>query len=489
VAKNNKGLLSNLSWKFAERITAQLVTMIVAIILARLLEPSHYGIISIVTIFITFANVFVSDGFGSALIQKKNADALDFSSALYFNTAFSVILYFVLFFAAPFITSFYGAGYEILTPVLRLLSLRLILSAINSVQQAYVSRQMIFKKFFWATLIGTIISAIVGITMAYMGFGVWALVAQYLTNTTISTIVLGFSLGKKPLFQFSFTRLKSLIGYGARVLGTSLIIAGYQQLRALIIGKLYSSEDLAFYDKGKQFPSLIVDNVNSSISAVLFPKLASEQDDKIRVKMITRSSIRFNSYLMSPLMLGLAAVAEPFVRVLLTDKWLPCVPLLQLFCVFYFFQPMHNANIQALKALGRSDISLYLEIIRDVIQIIVLIAVMRISVNAIVVSMTVMSVLFTALNAFPNKRLINYSFREQIIDILPTLLMSSFMAFVVILIGQLPIESFPLLMVQVVCGGIIYLGLSVLTKNKEFLYLFNLIKPKKSKKKDYQKGA
>ena len=228
-------VIANMAWKFAERITAQFVTAIVSIILARILSPTHYGLVAIVEIFITFANVFVSDGFGSALIQKKDADSLDFCSVLYFNISFSVLLYIMLYLIAPFISRFYGAGYEEITPVLRVLGLRLILSAINSVQQAYVSKHMIFRKFFWATLLGTVCSAVVGITMAYKGYGVWALVFQYLTNTTVDTFVLNRSLKLKPKLMFSFVRLKGMLKYGSGILLAKLLITGYQELRALML--------------------------------------------------------------------------------------------------------------------------------------------------------------------------------------------------------------------------------------------------------------
>lgn len=470
------GLLYNLFWKFAERIAAQLVTLVVSVILARLLDPSHYGVIAIVNIFITLANVFVSDGFGSALIQKKDSDALDFSSVLYFNIAFSLLLYFILFFSAPLISKFYGDGYEILSPVLRVLSLRLILSAINSVQQAYVSKHMIFKKFFWATLIGTILSAIVGITMAYTGFGVWALVAQYLTNTTVNTIVLNLTLKKKPLFAFSLERLKGLVGFGARILGTNLLIHGYQELRALIIGKIYSPEDLAFYDKGKQFPNILVTNINTSIGAVLFPKLSLIQDDKAAVKKLTRTSIRFSAYVMCPLMLGLAAVAEPFVELILTKKWLPCVPLLQILCINSMCLPLHKANMQAIKAMGRSETTLRIEIVKKFIEIIVLLTVMKISVKAIVVGMAACSILFIFINAYPNIKLINYSYMEQISDLFPSMAMSSIMFVVVYLFNYIPIKQIYLLVLQVIVGFLIYLLLSILTKNEEFMYILTLLK-------------
>lgn len=475
--KNSSGTVSNLIWKFAERISAQAVTLLVSIVLARLLEPSHYGIVAMVTVFITIANVFVADGLGSALIQKKDADKLDFSSVLIVNIVLSFLLYSILFFSAPYISSFYGKGYEQLTPVIRVLSLRLILSAINTVQQAYVSRQMIFKKFFWSTLSGTIVSAVVGIWMAYKGYGVWALVAQYLTNTTIGTIVLQISLNMWPGLQVSFSRIKGLFSYGWKILGASLLNNGYQELRTLLIGKLYSSADLAYYSRGQQFPAVLVININTTIGAVMFPKMSKEQSDLSKLKETTRRSIRFSSYVLTPLMFGLAAVATPFVSLLLTDKWLFAVPFLQLYCIFYLVQPIHTANMQAIKALGRSDVFLKLEMIKKSIELLTLLAVMKISVFAIAASATLLNLLFIFINAFPNKKLLNYSIKEQLRDILPSFSMGLVMAVIVFLLGFLPFPKFPLMIIQILVGSIIYITMSIVLKNRELEYLLNMIRP------------
>lgn len=433
-------------------------------------------------IFITIANVLVSDGFGSALIQKKDADDIDFSSVFYFNIGFSLFIYGILYLLAPLLSDFYGSGYEILTPVIRVLGLRIILAGINSVQQAYVSRNMIFKKFFLSTLFGTIVSAFVGIIMALNGYGVWSLVAQYLTNTTVDTFVLNRILKWKPVRVFSFKRLKSLLKFGIKILSTNLLITGYQELRTLIVGKVYSSSDLAFYDKGKQFPSLIVTNINVSIGAVLFPKMANEQDDKSRIKMMTRNSIRFSSYVMCPFMMGLAAVSKSFVTVVLTEKWLPCVGLLQLFCVVYLFQPIHTANMQAIKAIGRSDVYLKLELFKKIIELIVLLITMRVSVDAIVVGMASCTTLFTFVNAYPNKKLINYSFFEQMKDLLPSMVLSLLMALVVIAVGIIPVNNIVLLLLQIIVGFFTYVSLSFITKNPEFIYIIRCLKSLTSKR-------
>ena len=465
---NSSGLITNLAWKFGERVSSQLVSLVVSIVLARILMPSDYGAIAMVTVFIALAQVFVEGGFSGALIQKKEADRLDFSTVFYFVLAFSLVIYVAIFFMAPYISLFYGKGYEVLTPVFRVLGIQIIIFGVNSVQQAYVSREMMFRKFFYATLAGTIVSAVIGLSMAYLGYGVWALVGQQLSMTIVNTITLFLVTRKLPVLSFSWQRLKQLLSYGIKLFASNVLITIYQELRALIIGKLYTPSDLAFYDKGKSFPSLVVTNINSSIGAVLFPKISKEQDDINQVKQTTRNSIRFSAFLMSPMMLGLAAVAEPFIRLLLTEKWVPCVPLLQIFCVVFLFQPIHTANMQAIKAIGRSDIYLWLEIIKKIVELIVLLLVMRIGVTAIVVSMAILTTLFTFVNAYPNARLINYSFGEQMKDIIPSIGGSLIMAACIYLISFLPLTDWSMLLIQIPLGAIIYIFLSKAFKIKEF---------------------
>lgn len=478
MSKNQGNVVSGFAWKFAESVAPQLVSLVVSVILARLLEPEHYGTIAVVMIFVTIANVFVNDGLGTALIQKKNADALDFSSVLYANMALSLLLYAVVFFAAPAVERFYGENYTNLCTVLRVLGLRILVVGANSVQQAYISKKMQFRKLFGATLTATVISAAVGIGMAYQGYGVWALVAQNLISALVSTVYLCFSIRRLPMLKMSLTRLKGLLSYGFKILGANLLNTGYMELRAVIIGKLYSAQDLAFYDRGRQFPNLITTNINTSLSAVLFPRMAQDQDNISEVTRVTRRSIRVCAYLMTPMMLGLAAVAEPFIKVILTDKWLPCVPLMQLFCIVYLFQPLHIANLQAIKAIGRSDVYLKLEIIKKSIELVTLIAVMWISVDAIVVNMAVLTTLFTALNAYPNKKLLNYSFFEQLKDIAPSMWMAIVMVCMVLIIGHLNIAPLPMLAAQVSVGVLTYLGLSIVSKNPEFMSLLGLLRRK-----------
>ncbi len=468
-------VLTNLSWKFAERISSQAISLLVSIVLARILAPRDYGVIAMVMMFVTLANVIIDSGFNSALIQKKTADIIDFSSVFYFSLVLSLFVYVGLYISAPYISTFYGDGYEILCPVLRVIGIQIIFNSINAIQQAYVVRNMKFRSLFYSTFIGTCISALVGISMAYANFGVWALVAQYLSSSFINLVALYCVTKKLPSLCFSFNRLKTLLNYGSKIFASSLLIQFYFQIRTLIIGKIYSAQDLAYFDRGKQFPCLVGDNITSSLGTVLFPRMSQEQDNPSALTEMTRKSIRMSSFIMCPLMLGLGAVAEPFVRLVLTDKWLPCVPLLQIFCLVYLFQPIHTANMQAIKALGKSGVFLKLEIIKKVIELIALIAVMYISVRAIVINMALLTTLFTLVNAYPNKKLLNYSFKEQMVDILPSIISSSIMAMLIWLLTFLEISDFLLLFLQVILGVIIYYVIAKMRQCSELIYLEQLV--------------
>ncbi len=351
-----KKVLSNFLWRFAERCGAQIIQFIVSLVLARILAPEAYGTIALVLVFEQILQVFVDSGLGNALIQKKDADDLDFSSVFWFNVVWCLVLYVIMFFCAPLIAWFYND--ESLTSIVRVLCLMVVVSGLKNVQQAYVSRTMQFKRFFWATLGGTLISAVAGIGLALLGFGVWALVAQKLTNLIIDTTVLWFTVKWRPKWMFSFQRLKGLFSFGWKLLVSSLIDTLYRNLRQLIIGKFYTKEELAFYNQGDQFPKVIVTNINTSIDSVLLPTMSKAQDDPARVKQMTRRAIKTSTYIMAPLMMGLAFCADTVVRLILTDKWMPCVPFLQIFCITYMFYPIHTANLNAIKAMGRSDLFL-----------------------------------------------------------------------------------------------------------------------------------
>ena len=471
---NNKSVISNFLWRFLERIGAQGVSFIVSIALARLLSPEVYGTIALVTIFTTIMQVFIDSGLGTALIQKKDADDLDFSTVFYFNLLMCIVLYGVMFIVAPFIAGFYSMPE--LTSLVRVLSLSLLVYGVRGIQQAYVSKTMKFKNFFFSTLGATLLSAVVGIYMAYKGYGVWALVGQSLSSNIISTAILWITVKWRPKLMFSISRLKGLFSYGWKLLASALIDTVYKDIRSLFIGKFYSSQALAFYNKGQQFPKLIVDNINTSIDSVLLPTMSNEQENKERVKMMTRRAIRISTYIMAPLMIGLAAVAEPFIELLLTQKWLPCVPFLRVFCLTYMIYPIHTANLNAIKAMGRSDLFLRLEIIKKIMGFAILVPTIWISVEAMAYSLLGTTILSSFINAFPNKKLLGYSYLEQVKDMLPSLLLSIVMGFSVYTVQFINLPSILTLVIQVALGAAIYIIGSILFKLESFNYTLSILK-------------
>ena len=318
---NKTKVISNLIWRFLERCGAQIVSMVVSILLARILDISEYGIVSKVLVITTILMVFVDSGMANALIQKKNPDDLDYSSVFYFNVSFCLVLYALLFLTAPLIARMYHD--PDMVPVLRVLGLTVVVAGVKNVQQAYVSKTLQFKRFFFATLGGTLFSAVLGIAMARRGFGVWALVAQQLSNVTVNTVILWFTVGWRPRRMFSLERLKGLLSYGWKLLGASLLDTIYLKLYPLVIGIRYTNADLAFFDRGNHLPNLVVENINYSIDSVLLPVLSAEQDHADQVREMTRRAIKTSTYVMMPLMAGLAVCAEPLIRLLLTEKWLP----------------------------------------------------------------------------------------------------------------------------------------------------------------------
>ena len=467
-------VLSNFIWRLLERFGAQGVTFIVSLVLARILGPEVYGTVAIVLVFIAIFDVFVDSGLGNALIQKKDADDTDFSSVFYFNIAACIVLYLIVFLLAPVFALLYQN--ELFVPVLRVMGLELVISGFKNIQFAYVSRHMEFKKFFFATLTGTIVAAPVGIVMALKGYGVWAIVAQNLTNITMDTIILWISVKWRPKKAFSWERLKNLLNYGWKLLASSLLETIYQKLRQLIIGRRYSTTDLAYYNKGETFPSTAVNNINSAMNSVLFPVMSENQDSPESIKAITKKSIKVGSYVLMPMMAGLAACAEPLVKLLLGTAWLPCVPYLQVFCFVYAFYPFHVSNLNAIKAVGRSDIYLKQEITKKIVGILAIVITMRISVFAIALGLVFTDLIDQIINSFPNGKLINYAYKEQLEDLAGPFFLSIMMGGIVYLINFVPVSSFLQLIIQISLGIILYVALSKLYKLDIFNYLISSVR-------------
>ncbi len=478
IKKQSKGIVANLIWSFAERILSQLVSTVVTIVLARLLLPEDYGVVSIVTVLISFMNIFVVSGFSTALVQKKDIDEIDINTAFWLSFCVSWILYIALFLFAPLVAEFY----EILTltPVIRVMAIQLPITSIHSIQQAKVQRAMEFKKFFKATIAATLFSGVLGVVLAYYGAGIWALVAQYTANVSIATLSLFFVDEWRPKFQFSFQKLKNIWAYGSKILMTQLVYTLEGDVRSLIVGKKFGTADLAYYDQGRKYPMLLVGNVSTTIDKVMLPAYAKQQDDKQQLLQMLRRSIRIGIYMLSPILLGFAAVSETFVEVFLTEKWLFAVPYMQIFCISYLTRPLESSCHQALLAIEKSgEVLLCMIAINGTGLITVFISAF---IFESVMAIALFSILTTLISIVVFLFLINkhfgYTLKEQISDVAPSILMALCMSVAVSLVGMINIHSVLSLVIQVVAGAVVYVALSIVFKMEQFNYLIKFIRRK-----------
>ncbi|MFJ5717808.1 lipopolysaccharide biosynthesis protein [Neobacillus sp. NPDC093127] len=480
---NNIGLkskiFSGLIWKFLEQNASLLITFIVQIILARLLSPRDYGLLALIIVFITISQVFVNSGFGSALIQKQKVDEIDYSSVFYLSLFISLGLYLGIFFTAPIIASFYDDTN--LISILRVQAITLIFSALNIVQYAVLTRGMKFKKSFFSSLVGVICSGFIGILMAYKGFGVWALVFSNLTSNVISTIVLWSVVKWRPKLLFSIKRIKGLFSYSSKILISGIIEVISNNLSLLVIGKVFNKEILGYYNRGQNIPNLVATNINGPITSVIFPALSLCQNDKKQVKSIVKRSVTTSSFIVFPVMIGLAATAEPLTVILLTEKWLPSVIFMQISAITFSFWPLHTANVEAIGAIGRSDISLKLQVIKKTFLVVVLLISIPFGAYAIILGSALISFVSTFINAWPNKRLINYGIREQWGDILPSLLLSIIMGIIVYSIKFLMLNVWITILSQIIIGALIYIAGSYVFKLKSLIYLVSLFNKRRIK--------
>lgn len=469
-------VVKGLFWKLMENGGAQGIQFVIAIILARLLSPAEYGVVGIIMIFIAIANVFVQSGFSTALIQKRQADEVDFSSVCYFELAMAAVMYGLLYVAAPAIAGFYQIAE--LEAIVRVLAFVLFPGAIISVQTAFVSRNMEFKGLFYSTLAASAISGVFSITLAYLGFGVWAMVGQQLTYYMALMIVLFLTVSWKPRICFAISRVQEMFAFGWKLLCASLLDTVFNNLYGLLIGKIYNEELLGSYNRGEQFPKLIASNLGAAIQAVLLPAFSTRQDDVSAVRQMVRRAIRLSSFSVIPMLLGLFAVADTLVLALLGEKWMICVPFLRIMCVSYCFWPIHITNLQAINAVGRSDIFLKLEIVKKALSLLALLIGMQFNVYIMVCLKAFQDFLCTFINAAPNKKLLGYSIFHQWMDVMPSAVLSTVMCILVMLFGAwLPEMSVWLkLMAQILCGAVVYIFLAWAVHMESFCYLRDLAK-------------
>lgn len=478
-------VVNSLLWKLLERAGSQGVQFVVQIILARLLSPKEFGTIAILLVFTNIATVFIQGGFNAALIQKKDPDELDYSSVFYFSLLASLVLYGIIAYFSPAIGLYYQD--DNLAKMLRVISLILFPGALNSVQNAYIMKNMQFRKLFLSTLSATVLSGVIGIATAYLGYGIWALIIQQIIYAFSNAILLHYTTDWHPKLMFSFRRIKSLFSYGIKVLSSSIIYTLYLDGRTLLIGKIYQPFDLAYYQRGEQMPRIIVSNIDASIQGVMLPTLAAYQEDPRRMKSILRRSIKVSAYIIFPAMVGMATTAETLVKVLLTDKWLPSVPFLQIFCITYALWPILTLNLQPMRAMGEGGLLLKTEIIKRSIGLGIILATLKYGIIAIALGAFVERVIEVIINAIPNRQLVNYTLYEQFKDVLPSIIHSVLMGVTVYLVGFMDVNIYLLLFLQVSAGMLTYLLLSIIFKHEIYQYILGLIKERLPSRSDTMK--
>lgn len=471
-----KETVTSVFWKFFEKCGSQVVSLVVQIVLARLLSPSDYGALAVMVVFVNVANVFVQSGFATSLIQAPKIDEEHLSSAFWLSFGVSVILYILIWLASPLVAGFYEL--PAITNALRVLSLAIPIGSLTSIYIALISRRMQFKKFFLATILSVIASGAAGIMAALFGLGLWALVLQQLVFAVVDCVALGAQIDWRPCFVFSSRKASELFSFGWKLLVSGLIETGYQSLSDLLIGKQFSASNLGMVSQGKKIPMTLGNALDGSIQPVMLSAVARVQDDVDYVKRLVRRALKTSTFVILPAMMMFGVAAEPIVRLLFGEKWLPCVPFFQMYCFIYALLPIHTTNLQALNGMGRSDLFLKLEVIKKsygVVLLCIAVFVFR-DIYVAVGTYILTGIISTFVNAWPNRRLIGYSYFEQVKDICP-----SFILAVVAGVIAFPISSFGFsdlltIFLQFVVFAISYILLAKLFRIESFVYLTDVAK-------------
>lgn len=469
-------VLSSLIYKFSERLMVKGLGLIISIVLARLLSPTEFGQIALIMVFINLSIVIIDSGLSTALVQDKHTSTEDYSTVLYISLSIASFLIVLLWLTAPLIGNYYDDSTIVLP--LRVYSFSLLIGACNSILVAKMQREMRFKQMMWCNLVACILSGSVGVIMAYAGYGIWALIAYYFSSSLITCILLLFITKWHPMLTFSIQRAKALFSFGWKMLVSGVLCSLYYDIRALIIGKLYTPADLGYYNRGQQIPDVVSHTIDNAIQSVMFPVMAQSQDNKYIVKDMLLRTISMGSLLMMPIMLGLAAVAEPLVSLLLTDKWLPSVVYMQLICMANMTVSLSSPNLVAIKSIGRSDVYMKLEVVRRVVMIVVLaISVLCFdSVIAIAIGYVLSLWLDYVIIVIPVKRLVGLSLKRQLGGIYKIMIASLLMAMVVIMIGKLDLQPWLLLCIQIPTGICVYVLFCYLLRIDSFNELLNKFK-------------
>ncbi len=466
-------IISSFAWKLMEKISVQGISFIVSIVLARILCPADYGIVALILVFINIANVIIDGGLNMALIQKKDATQEDFSTIFWSSLGMSLILYAGIFIASPHIATYYDNGN--LTSAIRVLSLCLFPYAVNSIQRAYISRGMLFKRLFVSNLWATVFSSIVGITMAMYDYKHWALIWFQISQATILAIIMWYTVKWRPSFVFSIQSFSGLFDYGWKIFLSNLSNTLFINVRSMLLGKLYTPAALGYFERGKQLPALIMENINTSVQTVLFPAFSQEQDNKAKVISMLSRSTRTCNLVILPVMMWVIVCAEQIIQLLLTEKWIGTVPYIRLFCIAYMLMPIQIANIEAIKSQGRSDIILELSIIKIAIDIIILIATLPYGPIAIASGIVLYNFLCIFINLWPSSKLLDYGINKQFKDLLPSLSATLLMGALSYAAGMLFTNEIALFTIQSIVALTSYLTICYFFRIESFLYIKNLL--------------
>ncbi len=476
----NKKIIRSLFYKFTERFAVKFIGLVIGIVLARLLTPEISGQVALLEVFVNFSLLLIEDGVNSALIQSRTADEKDYSTIFIITLGLATCTLVLIEISAPLIAEFYRSP-ELMSP-LRFYAFSLIFGAINSIQVARMQREMRFREMMYCNLAASLIAGGLGIWLAYRNAGLWALVTYHFTQIIVSCLAVFCVLRWIPRGGFSADSARRLGGFGIKMLAASAAQNLYLSLRSLIIGKYFSAEDLGYYDRGRNFSYTISVNMDAAIRSVMFPVLSRTQDEKEQFRSIMRRMSQLGSFAVFPVMMGLAAVSRPLVRVLLTEKWMRTAPILVILSIGEAQIPLTSANLISLKSLGRSDLYAKQELVRRAIMLVILAlsVICFDTIEAIAAGFAVSAWLDVWVTSLPIKRLMNYGFLDQLRDVWKSGVSAVLMGAVVYAVGFLPLPQVLLLLIQVFCGAAVYLGISLLWKNDSMLYILSIVRKRGS---------
>lgn len=478
----NTATLNGFIWSFVENFSKQGVNFVIGIVLARLLLPEEFGLVGMITVFIAISTSFINSGFSQALIRKKTCSDVDYSTVFYFNLLTAIFFVIVLYFSAPSVAAFFDE--PVLVDILRVISIVLIFDSLSMVQRTQLTKRIDFKLQTKLTVISDTISGIVAIVMAYSGFGVWSLVARQIVAKLLYTALIWFYSKWMPLLIFSKDSFNELFGFGSKLLISGLLNTVFQNIYLIVIGKYFSASQLGFYTRADQFKKLPSNNINITIQRVSYPIMAKLQDDPVQLRAMFRKILRVTMFITFVLMMGLGAIADSMILVLLGEKWVESIIYLQLLVFSGMFYPMQSLNINILNVHGRSDLTLKLAVVKKILQIPVIVIGIFYGIEHMILGMIVIGAIGFFLNSYWSKRLIDFSSAAQILEVLPSFLLAISMG-VFLWVFSLVFDFTPLIMLilQIVLGVFFIIICSELIKLKEYVLLKGLILKQLTKNK------